>query len=300
MSDLGDDPNEMFIDPILDERTVEELLKGRVPQDREDLAALGALLAEVRSLGEGAPAAPSAALARILAGGVPAADLHEDQAATDSPPATPGRPSWRWVAAVTGLGLTAKIILGLTATAAVAAGAAAAVATDLPEAVFEALGGGERPSPAVDQPQATESGSGVSEDASPSGPGATGPAVPDQASEDATGGLPGASEDAPASATDGQGLDRAREETSDTPAQIPSEVGSDAQGPSPGGASEAPSDGSDGTEGPSEETTDGSSEGTSQSRSQGRAQAPSHASPPQAQLRPTPGRGPSDLPEVQG
>ncbi|MPZ87259.1 MAG: hypothetical protein GEU81_04120 [Nitriliruptorales bacterium] len=159
MSGFSDYQDDMTTNRTLDERTIEALLAGRALYDREDLTPLASLMMELRAVGDGIPPEPNAALAGVLAHGLPADPTTADD---DLPvpaggqivrPAkqASGLPTWKRVrtmisgfvsafaAKVAALGVVAKASLAVTATAAVAAGA---VAADVPQTVSNSLGGG--------------------------------------------------------------------------------------------------------------------------------------------------------------
>jgi hypothetical protein len=242
VSDFSDYPDDMFINRTLDERTIEALLAGRAPYGREDLKALASLMAELRTVGDGIAPEPNAALASVLAHGLPTDVITDDVAlpvptggAVEGPARqASGLPMWKRVRAmisavisavamkVAALGVAAKAALVLTATAAVAAGAAAA---DLPQAVNNALDRGGQHAPAGSEGEGEEFGAGVSEDAGNSeDPGVDGPAVAEEAIDQADPAW-GKGEGNPANDAASDGLDRARENTAGTPAKIPTEVG---------------------------------------------------------------------------
>jgi hypothetical protein len=222
---FGDDQDDMPIHRTLDDRTVEALLAGRAPRDRDDLTEVASLLAEARSIGEGPAPVPSPDLAVVLASGVPV-ELLEDTVEGSGP--TQGRRRSSMIRAiprsmamkVAGLGLAAKVFLALMATAAVAAGAAAA---DLAETVSEAFDVDTREAPVTGASTASPSAAEGSGDPARQG-GAAEPAVEqeparsDRPAKDAV-------QDNPADEARTHGLIRAQEQTADTPARVPDEVG---------------------------------------------------------------------------
>jgi len=219
----------------LDDRTVDDLVAGRVPQGRADLDGLATLLAQLRTVAHDCAPRPDAALARVFADGLPA-DLPAEKPAPApaarrrTPPAR--RPSWRRAPALSGamlagavgklaaLGLGAKAALALTTAAALSAGA---VAADLPERIGSAwerradhspasppdIGGRSddpglpAPSPAVPAGGGEGDGQGTTDPQAPQAP------TVEEVREDRA----------------GDGLDRARDETAGTPARIPAEPG---------------------------------------------------------------------------
>lgn len=256
MSAADDCPDDMGARTRLDDRTVEGLLAGRpVPDPDTDLADLAALIAGLRAVGDDCAPQPGAQLAHILTHGLPADAAAHDPTVTA--PAAPRRSRRRprlayvrgvptttaalvagLLAKVAGLGGVAKTALALTAATAIAAGAAA---TDLPQAVGDALDRGRQQAPA-DLPEDARFGGDVSDDAAdPASPGVHGPGVADDARakgeepEPGSPSLPGGGTRQPAA----DGLDRAREETADTPARPgPGAAGERAPASPPGGPPE--------------------------------------------------------------
>ena len=115
MSDSGDDVSGMPVTPLLDDDTIDALVRGGDVHPRHrDLAAFAAV---VRSAGEGPPPTPSAALAAVLAEGT---DLRP---ADDRPAATRRAAA---IAKVAGLGVAVKLTLGASVAAAGVLGAGTA------------------------------------------------------------------------------------------------------------------------------------------------------------------------------
>lgn len=117
MSPTGDHVPEMPAIPLLDDDTIEAIIRG------DDIAAevrhLAAFATRVRAVGDGPAPRPSPALASLLAAGAAASPVPAPEAA---------RPATRRIAVakVAGLSIVAKLGLGVTAAAAGVTGAGAA------------------------------------------------------------------------------------------------------------------------------------------------------------------------------
>lgn len=237
MSAFRDYPSTMRTHPPLDDRSVEDLLAGRVPRDPTELDDVARVLVSLRSAAQGPCPRPNAALARVLTDGLPA-DL------AIAPPAAAATRRWRprlaylrgspatisaliagLGAKLAGLGVVGKTAVALTTAAALAAGAAA---TDLPRTVGDALDRGAEHVPA-DGPQDAELGEVLPDDADePSGrpDGAGDRARADDRPEQAPFGA-----DEPGGAPTPGGRQRARQETTDTPASPRSDAGAERRQP---------------------------------------------------------------------
>lgn len=243
MSASRDYPGTMRTHPPLDDRTVEDLLAGRVPRERTELDDVARVLTDLRSAAHGPCPRPNSALASILTDGLPA-DLATTPtraaAATrrwrprlaylPGSPATIGALVAALGAKLAGLGVIGKTAVALTAAAAVAAGAAA---TDLPHSIGDALRGGAEHAPA-DRPHDSELGEVLPD-------GATGPSErPDAAEERERADAHPEREQDPSVDEAGDAPppgppERARQETADTPASPRA-----ADRPQPRGPSAAP------------------------------------------------------------
>jgi hypothetical protein len=237
VSEFGDYQDEMITHLTLNDRTIEALVAGRAPDDLGDLAALASLLAEIRSIGDTAPPEPTAALASVLAYGLP----NDMPVMARTNVAAPARRASRQSrgqragirvgglpSAIAGklaaLGLAAKV--GLTLLTATAAAAAGAAATGLSEPASHAVDTAEDPTSAASRPENAEFGASVSADASDEDdPGVVGQEVAEEARARAADAPQASPQDNPATDAASDGLTRAREETADTPAQVPTEVG---------------------------------------------------------------------------
>lgn len=124
MSDPGDHVPQMPATPLLDDDTIDALVEGRPVADQH--ASLAAFACRVRAAGEGPPPPPAPALARLLREGVPSANGSRPGAVSAAETADhyPARRR-HLVAKAAGIGIAAKIGLGVTAAAATVVGAGA-------------------------------------------------------------------------------------------------------------------------------------------------------------------------------
>ena len=130
MSHAGDDVSDMPVTPLLDDATIDALIRGDDVHPRHrDLATFATM---VRAAGERPPPAPSAALAAVLAGDTglraagdrPERDRPEGDRPEGDRPALTRRTGT--LAKAAGLGVAVKLMLGASAAAAGVLGAGAA------------------------------------------------------------------------------------------------------------------------------------------------------------------------------
>lgn len=230
MSDPSDHDPQMPATQLLDDDTIDALVEGRPVADQH--ASLAAFACRVRAAGEGPPPPPAPALARLLRQGVPTVDGSRPGAASGAESA--GRDPARGrhlIAKAAGIGIAAKIGLGVTAAAATIVGAGAggllpdpadSVVRDAIE-VMTPFGFGDDSGP----------GGRRSEDPGPdgTGPGTTG-SGPDGFGEDVSSDATGESDGEPG--VDGQDIadeaPGAGNRPSDDPGQPPDDPGSGTPG----------------------------------------------------------------------
>jgi hypothetical protein len=214
----------------LDDRTVEELLAGRLPGERADLQVLALFVTSMRSLPATEPAVVRPELAAIFDTGLASGNGDVSPATTDHPiPHTSRRRRMLETLSAFLVTLTGKVVLGTAAVAASVGGAHAAGAVDVPglpdraPAVVEA--------PAVEDAAEQSDNRPEVESGQPEAPGVDGTSV----SERATDGEP--QEDGKAF-----GTSVAEEAVEGTPAEgLPAdrgEAGQDRQPGTPAGSAE--------------------------------------------------------------
>jgi hypothetical protein len=207
VSDAGDHDPQMPTTPLLDDDTIDALIEGRPVADQH--APLAAFASHVRAAGDGPPPPPGLELARLLRERGPCAGARPDAGSGDDTAAWRPARQRHLVAKVAGVGIAAKIGLGVTAAAAVVGAGAGGLLPDSADRVVRGaievvtpFGFGDDSGPASGAGGQRDEGPGSS-GTGPDAPG-TSAADPDRFGEDVSSDATGESDGEPG--VDGQDI----------------------------------------------------------------------------------------------